>query len=235
MNLFGGAVAAGGLGYLLSQGEPQLPSEFTTAAGYAPAQYAAGTGLMTTGEQITGEAAPYLRESRQLFGAGQQELTAGEAALAAAQSGQLTPAQQATLGQIKDAETNQAMQMYASMGRNPTRDTSFLGTEEQISSSVLAAANQFMQTNIAAAGQMISAATGEFGAAASAAGVGTGLISAGASVTGLGLNFESAAANNLIAAGQAQVQNDQAYQQAVAGAFAAVGKVIGGGPTVVKA
>jgi hypothetical protein len=134
-------------------------------------------------------------------------------------------------------ETNQAMQMYASEGRTPTKDTSFLGTTQAIGADILAASNQFIQTNIQAAISVAQQAFGAGGALFQESGQlfteGAGLLGAGATYIGEGLSFETQGATELQNAAQTQTQLDTNFSNTMAAAFGAVGNALGmaaGGP-----
>jgi hypothetical protein len=184
--LVGGAAALGGLGYILSKGPSPLPGEFGTLSNqYAPYQYAGGQQL-------------------QAFGSAEAYQGAGD--LRSAAAGSLTPEQQAALTSEKATESNQALQMYAGMGRTPTKDTSYLGTSQTIDLNLMKMAQGFVSNNIQAA---------------------LSEITSGQAFIGEGLQFESAASADLIAAGNAQVQLDKQYSDEVASAFGALGKIFG--------
>lgn len=188
--LAGGAIGAADLAMVLGRGESSLPSEFGTVAGsWAPAQF---------------------QQGQTEFGAGYTLANKGTQALTMAQRGQLTAPQQAALGETRNALSNQAAQMYYSMGRSPTRDTSFLGTTADIDAKVNAMAQQFIQTTIQLGGAELSA---------------------GASFMTAGSSAESAATNALLAAGSAQMKLDEDYSNAIQAAFGAMAKGFGGGGT----
>src|ERR1700730_7703879 len=94
------------------------------------------------------------------------------------------------------------------MGRNINQDTSGISTQANIDTQVNAMAQQQIQSTIA---------------------LGLGETSAGSNFTGQALGYENAANQALIAAGNAQVQADQAYSTALSGVFSALGTLAGGG------
>jgi hypothetical protein len=188
-----GALGLGalGVGSLIAQGPGNLPAGFTQAEGQVPYLQQTGQGLIGSGTGLVGT---------------------GEQALAMAQAGQLTPEQQAQLKVYSGGLTNQARQMYANMGINPDKDTSFLSTTADIDTKVNAMAQAQIQTTIQ---------------------LGLGEISGGNSLISSGSGFESAANNILLQAGQAQLQQDKDYSSSLASAFGAIGTLFGavaGGP-----
>lgn len=199
--VLGGAAALGGLAYTLSKGESPLPSEFTTVAGYAPSQVQTGKDLVTSGQALSAEATPFLQT--------------GATGFQMAEQGQLTPEQQAALTQTGNLEKSQAVQMYASMGRNAAKDTSFINTSATIDTNLTAMAQSFIQSTIDLASKAFAA--------------GGSLLSAGASMVGEGLAFEQASASNLIAAGNAQMKLDEDYSNAISQAFGNIAKAFSGG------
>lgn len=172
-------------------------------------------GILSLGEtappwefgQVANNASTLEGESGTLFGEGQQFTNQGAQALQMAQNGQLTAPQQAQLQQYSQGLNNTADQTYASMGRNINQDTSGISTKANIDSQVNAMAQQQIQSTIA---------------------LGLGETSAGANFTGQALGYESAANQALIAAGNAQIQSDQAYSTALSGVFSALGGIAGG-------
>lgn len=179
-------VGAAGLGGMLAMGESPLPSEFGTLTQSVPTLNNQGNSLYAIGT-----------------GLAQQ----GTSALSMAAAGQLTGPQQAALDQERQKLNNQAIQTYASMGRNYNQDTSAISTSADITAKVNAMAQQDIQSTIQ---------------------LGMSELSAGVSFTGQGLQYETAANNALIAAGQAQVQQDTAYRQSLSAAFGAIGNLFGG-------
>jgi hypothetical protein len=158
--------------------------------------------------QLTTSNVPWLESGAStLFNEGQTFTNQGAAALSMAQNGILTGPQQAQLEQYKEGLTNTADQTYASMGRNINQDTSGISTQADIDAKVNAMSQQQIQTTIA---------------------LGLGETSAGSSLTGQGLAYESAANNALIAAGQAQLQQDKDYSTALTGAFSSIATILGG-------
>src|SRR6202041_1143556 len=108
-----------------------------------------------------------------------------------AESGQLTPEQQATVGQYQSGLTNQARQQFYSMGMDPDKSTGFVTQTANIDAQVNAIAQAEIQSTIQ---------------------LGLGEVSGGNSLENTGLGFENAANQALIAAGQAQLQLDQQYR-----------------------
>ena|ERR1700722_19857781 len=146
-------------------------------------------------------------ESSQLYGEGQTFTNQGSQALLMAQNGQLTQPQQAALSQYTEGLDNTADQTFASMGRNSNQDTSNISAHADIDAKVNAMAQSEIQSTIA---------------------LGLGETSAGSNFTGQAGQYESAADQALIAAGQAQMQSDQAYSTALSGVFSAIGSIAGG-------
>ena len=181
------AAAGGGLAALfLAGGGPDIPPQIG---------------------QVDTNAAALESEADTLWGSGNSLIAGGQSALGPAMAGQLTPEQQATLTTEQQSATNVADQIYASMGRNPNQDTSFISTQTDINTKLMAAANQFVQTNIASAFQEINA---------------------GASITGQGGQDMSAANSALLQAAQLTMTADQNYSNALTGAFSAIGSLVGG-------
>lgn len=179
-------IGAAGLGLILGEGESPLPSEFST---------------------LTNTDVPWLQSgASSLFNTGQQLTSQGEQGLEMAQTGQLTPEQQAQLQVFQKGLTNTADQEYASMGRSPNQDTSFISTQSNIDTQVNAMAQQEIQSTIALA---------------------LGETSAGSSFTGQALGYESAANSALIAAGNAQVQQDKDYSSSLTSAFSSIASLLG--------
>jgi hypothetical protein len=147
-------------------------------------------------------------EASTLEGEGQTFTTQGTQTLNNAAAGVLTPQQQAQLSVFQSGLTNTADQEYASMGRNPNQDTSFISTQADIDTKVNAMAQQQIQSSIA---------------------LGLAQVGAGNTATGQGLGFQNAADSALIAAGNAQVAADTQYSNALSGAFSAIGTILGGG------
>lgn len=176
-------IGAAGLGYLLSQGPSPLPSEFSELTASVPMLNAQGGTLFNEGQTFT---------------------TQGAQALDMASKGELTPEQQAQLSLYKGGLQNTAAQTYASMGRNPNQDTSFISTQGNIDTQVNAMAQAQIQSTIA---------------------LGLGETSAGSTYSGEALGFESAANSALIAAGNAQIQQDQSYSNSLTGVFTALAKL----------
>jgi hypothetical protein len=206
----GGSGSTGGSSSSLFSSPLSLGSVGTAAAGGAGL-----AGILSLGEtappwefgQVASNAATLEGESGTLFGEGQNFTNSGAAALTMAQNGQLTQPQQAQLQLYQQGLQNQAAQTYASMGRNISEDTSGISTQANIDTQVNAMAQQQIQSTIA---------------------LGLGETSAGSNFTGQALGYESAANQALIAAGNAQVQADQAYSSALSGVFSALGTIAGG-------
>jgi hypothetical protein len=140
------------------------------------------------------------------FNEGQSLIGQGTSALAMAEAGQLTAPQQAQLQQYQSGLTNQARQQFYSMGIDPDKSTGFVTQTANIDAQVNAMAQQEIQSTIQ---------------------LGLGEISGGTSLDSQGLQFESAANQALIAAGQAQLQLDQSFSSNLTAAFGAVGQMFG--------
>lgn len=152
---------------------------------------------------------PYLQSTgQQLTGQGEGFIGQGQSALEMAQHGQLTPEQTAQLSIYGTGLTNQARQQFYNMGQNPDQSTAFLSTTANIDTQINAMAQQQIQSTIQ---------------------LGLGEISSGNSLIGEGLGYESAANSALIAAGQAQLQQDKDYSSSLTGAFSAIGSLFGAG------
>jgi hypothetical protein len=151
--------------------------------------------------QAEGQVPGMQAEASTLEGQGGGMVAQGQSALAMAQAGQLTPEQQAQLNQYQTGLTNQSRQQWAAMGRNPDQDTSFISQTGNIDTQVNAMAQQQIQTTIQ---------------------LGLGEISSGSSLIGQGSGIENASNQILLAAGQAQVQQDQAYSSSLTSAFTAI-------------
>jgi hypothetical protein len=182
-----GALGLGalGVGSMLAQGPGNLPPQFGQMEGQVP-------WLQSTGQSIVGQ--------------GQGMVTSGQQALQMAQNGQLTPEQQAQVNVYGTGLTNQARQMYANMGVNPDKDTSFISTTAQIDQQVNAMAQSQIQSTIQ---------------------LGLGEVSGGSSLIGQGNGMENAANQILLQAGQAQLQMDQQYSSSLSSAFGAIGSLFG--------
>ena len=141
------------------------------------------------------------------FGEGQQFLGQGAQALQMAQNGQLTQPQSAQLELTREKLQNTAAQTFAGMGRNINQDTSGISTQAHTEEQLTAMSQQMIQSTIA---------------------LGLGETSAGNSMTGEALGFENAANQALIAAGQAQLKQDQDYSTALTGAFSSIATILGG-------
>lgn len=201
LGLGGGAAAVGGLGYLLAQGPSPLPPEYG----------------QLTGQQVpllNQEAQTYNQDAAGLLATGAGFTQQGQGALAMAQRGELTAPQAAALSQTRTGLENQAAQTYANMGRNINQDTSGISTQANIDAQTTAMAQQYIQSTIQ---------------------LGLGETSAGATYSGLGAQFgqlglgaTSQANSALIAAGQAQLEQNKTYSSALSGAFGAIGSIAGG-------
>lgn len=145
-------------------------------------------------------------QGSQAFGLGTGLVNQGQSALAMAQRGELTPEQQAQLKEYSTGLTSQARQQFYNMGRNPDADTGFLTQTANIDTQVNAMAQQQIQSTIQ---------------------LGLGEISGGSGLMGQGLGFESAANQALIAAGDAQLKQDQNYSDSLTNAFGSIAKVFG--------
>jgi hypothetical protein len=166
--------------------------------------------------QVSNNAATLENESGTLFNEGQAFTSQGAQALQMAQNGQLTAPQQAQLEQYREGLNNTADQTYASMGRNVNQDTSGISTKANIDAQVNAMSQQQIQSTIA---------------------LGLGETQAGQGFTGQALGYETAANNALIAAGNAQVQQDKDYSAALTGAFSSIATILGsvGGKAIAAA
>jgi len=160
--------------------------------------------LPTQYGQLTAGVPGLQTEAHTLEAEGSGLVGKGQEALAMGQRGELTAPQQAQLKQYSGGLTNQARQQYMNMGRNPDQDTSFISATADIDSKVNAMAQQQIQTTIQ---------------------LGLGEISSGSSLTGQGLGFENAANQALLAAGQAQLQQDKSYSDSLTSAFTSIGSM----------
>jgi hypothetical protein len=158
--------------------------------------------------QLTASVPTLQSQGATVFGEGQGYLNQGAQALQMAQNGQLTQPQQAELDLYSQGLKNQTAQTYAGMGRNANQDTSAISSQAHNDEMVNAMAQKEIQTTIA---------------------LGLGETSAGGSLTGQALGFESAANQALIAAGNAQLQQDKDYSSALTGAFSSIAQILGGG------
>jgi hypothetical protein len=177
-------IGALGLGSILAQGPGPLPAQFGQLQSGVP-------GLRSEAQLLEGQGAG-------LVGQGQQALAMGQAGI-------LTAPQQAQLKQYSSGLTNQARQMYYSMGRNPDQDTSFIGATADIDSKVNAMAQSQIQSTIQ---------------------LGLGEISGGSSLSSQGLGFENAANQILLQAGQAQLQADKSYSDSLTNVFGSIAKML---------
>jgi hypothetical protein len=174
-------VGALGVGALALEGPPQLPQQFQQLEGNVPG--------------LEWNAANMQQQAAGLYGIGNQDL-------AMASAGTLTAPQQAQLSQYQTGLTNQARQMFYSMGRNPDQDTSYIGATANIDAQTNAMAQQMIQTTM----QM-----------------GFGAITAGNQETGMQLQFQNAADQILYQAANAQIQSDTSFNTALMSAFGALG------------
>jgi hypothetical protein len=156
--------------------------------------------------QLTASVPTLQGQGATAFGEGQSFLQQGESALNMAQQGQLTPEQQAQLQVYRSGLQNTAAQTYYNEGRTPSADTSFISTQADIDTKVNAMAQSQIQSTIA---------------------LGLGETSAGGSLTGQALGFENAANSALIAAGQAQLAQDNQYRSSLTSAFTTIGTLFG--------
>jgi hypothetical protein len=199
--------------------DPNSPFSLSNASAFAPAAAAGGglAALFLSGGggpdippqvgQVEGNATGLENEASTLWNSGNALISGGESALAPAMAGVLTPEQQATLTVERQSANNVANQTFASMGRNINQDTSGISTTTDINTKLMAAANNFVNTNIASAFSEISA---------------------GASLTGQGTADMSAANQALLSAAQLTMQADTAYSQSLTSAFSAIGTLAGG-------
>lgn len=157
--------------------------------------------------QVGTNAAGLEGEAGNLWSSGNSLIAGGESALAPAMAGVLTPEQQATLTTERQAANNVADQTYASMGRNINQDTSGISTATDINTKLMAAANNFVNTNIASAFSEIQS---------------------GASLTGQGTQDMSAANQALLQAAQLTMTADTNYSNSLTSAFSAIGTIFGG-------
>jgi hypothetical protein len=156
--------------------------------------------------ELTDSVSGLRSEASSLEATGSHLTGEGEQALAMARRGELTPEQQAQLKVYSGGLENQSRQMFFNMGRDPDADTAAITQQGNIDTQVNAMAQAQIQSTIA---------------------LGLGEIQAGSSATGQGLQFESAANQALITAGNAQIQLDKQYSDALTGAFSAIGNLFG--------
>jgi hypothetical protein len=178
-------VGALGLGTILAKGEPSLPAQFGQMEAMVP-------GLQSNAQT--------------LFGQGQQLYGQGSEALRMAQRGELTQPQAAELKNYSTGLQNISNQMFASMGRDVTKDTSAIGAQSYIDSQVNAMAQKEIQTTIQ---------------------LGFGELSEASQFTQQSLGYSQAAANILMQAGKAQLEQDKAYSDSLTSAFASFAKIAG--------
>lgn len=206
----GGSGAPGGGStspFNLGSGSPLAPA--AAAGGGIAALLLDGGGPDIPWEvpQVTSNATGLETEAGTLWNSGNSLIAGGESALAPAMAGQLTPQQQATLTVERQSANNVADQTYASMGRNINQDTSGISTRTDIDTKLMAAANNFVNTNIASAFSEIQA---------------------GASLTGQGTADMSAANQALLSAAQLTMKADTDYSNSLTSAFSAIGQIFGG-------
>ena len=206
----GGGGGPGGLSGLTGMSSGSLLGLGSLAIGGAGLGAILGMGespLPPEFSQLTSTQVPQLESmGSTTFGEGQSFLNQGESALNMAQQGQLTPEQQAQLQVYRSGLQNTAAQTYYNEGRAPSSDTSFISTQADIDTKVNAMAQSQIQSTIA---------------------LGLGETQTGSSLTGQSLGFESAADQALIAAGSAQMQNDNQYRQSLTSAFTTIGTLFG--------
>ena len=185
--LSAGALGVGalGVGSMIAQGAGKLPSQFGQAEASAP-------WLTSTGQNTIGQ--------------GQTLVGQGTSALDMARRGELTPEQQAQLGQLSSGLTNKSRQMFYGMGRNPDADTAAITQQGNDDQQLVAASQQMIQSTIQ---------------------LGLGEISGGTALMGTGSSEINAANQTLIAAGNAQLQLDTTYSNNLTSAFGAIGKMFG--------
>jgi hypothetical protein len=194
---FGGAGSSGagptalGLGSLSlgsnSMFGPSLPIETTEAEMMVPGLSSGAADLYGRGTALYGQ---------------------GSEALGMAQRGELTAPQAAELKNYSTGLQNVSNQMFASMGRNVTQDTSAIGAQAFIDSQVNAMAQKEIQTTIQ---------------------LGFGELSAAGTFTQESLGYSQAAANILMEAGKQQLEADKAYTEALTSAMTGIGKMFGMG------
>ena len=197
----GGGSSGGGSSNLLGLGELGIG-----AAGLGAILGEGKSPLPSEFGQLTASVPGLQADASTVFGQGQNLTNQGSQALQMAQNGQLTPEQQAQLQVYQGGLQNTAAQEYATMGRNSNEDTSFISTQAQIDTRVNAMAQQQIQSTIA---------------------IGLGETSAGNSYDSTALGFENVANQALIAAGNAQIQQDKDYSSSLTGAFTAVASLAG--------
>jgi hypothetical protein len=178
-------VGALGLGSILARGEPSLPPQFGQMEQMVP-------GLQ--------------QNAADLYGRGTALYGQGREALGMAQRGELTKPQAAELKNYSTGLQNISNQMFASMGRDVTKDTSAIGAQAFIDSQVNAMAQKEIQTTIQ---------------------LGFGELSAASQFTQESLGYSQAAANILMQAGKAQLDADKAYSDSLTSAFASFAKIAG--------
>jgi hypothetical protein len=162
---------------------PLPPQANTVTNTYAPIQFATGQSEVATGQALT---------------------AGGQSALAQAQTGKLTPGEQATVDRYTKDLENQALTTYAGMGINPNKSTSYLSTQADIDQRALVMTQQFIDLNFKEAFAELTA---------------------GASFMGLGESAESAATNDLLATAKMQMDADTAYSNLIGSTLQSVAKM----------
>ena len=156
---------------------------------------------------VTGTNVPALEKQAGVLNTeGQQYISAGEQTLSNAAAGILTPEQQATLSLTKSGLTNKTDQTLASEGQDPNRSTNAISFAALNDAQVSAMGQQFIQSSIA---------------------LGFGQVTAGTTMTGQASADISAADQALIAAGQAQIQQDTNYSNSLTSVFSTIGSMFG--------
>lgn len=178
-------IGAAGFGAILGRGESPLPGEYAALGATIPALQNNAQSLFTQGQTLTGQ---------------------GTEALRMAQKGELTPEQQAQLGQYRTGLENKSRQMFYSMGRDPDKDTAAITQQANDDAQVNAMAQQQIQTTIQ---------------------LGLGELASGSSFSGQALGYSNAASNILLQAGQAQLQQDHDYSKALTDSFSSIGQLFG--------
>ena len=177
------------------------------AAGLGWAILAQGEGSLPSQFQQLQAGVPGLQQTGSALTSQGQALQAqGMQAVGMAQQGQLTAPQQAQLSQYGAGLNNQSRQMFYNMGRNPDADTAAINQSGNNAAMVNAMAQQDIQSTLQ---------------------IGLGELSAGATSIGQGLQFDQAANQALLAAGEAQLKLDQQYSTSLTSAFSSIGNLFG--------
>ena len=156
---------------------------------------------------VTGTNVPVLEKQAGVLNTeGQQYINAGETTLSNAAAGKLTPEQQATLSLTAGGLANKTDQTIASEGMDPNRSTNAISFAALNDAQVSAMAQQFIQSSIA---------------------LGFGQVQAGTTMTGQASADISAADQALIAAGQAQIQQDTNYSNSLTSVFSSIASLAG--------